>query len=100
VRGGQGRRLITTGELTLRLSVWWLPNRDARAVLERNIQANHDGSADQESGKVYRGQAAYKNYVDKKESQVGMNKYTGCVCCSAADCRLMERPKDAGLTHG
>lgn len=45
--------------------------------MERNILANADGSAEQESGKVYRGQAAYKNYVEKKESQIGMNKYTG-----------------------
>ena len=52
---------------------------DARAVMERNIKANQDGSADADSGKVYRGQAAYKNYITKKESQIGMNKYTGCV---------------------
>ncbi|KAI9906956.1 hypothetical protein PsorP6_003524 [Peronosclerospora sorghi] len=50
---------------------------DARAIMERSIKANQDGSADAESGKVYRGQAAYKSYITKKESQVGMNKYTG-----------------------
>lgn len=54
-------------------------DRDARAIMERNIQRNEDGSADQESGKVYKGQAGYKNYIAKKESQIGMNKYTGCV---------------------
>ncbi|KAK1944664.1 RING finger protein 113A [Phytophthora citrophthora] len=51
--------------------------KDARAVMERSIQANQDGSADADSGKVYRGQAAYKSYITKKESQIGMNKYTG-----------------------
>ncbi|KAF1791511.1 Glutaredoxin subgroup [Phytophthora cactorum] len=50
---------------------------DARAVMERSIKANQDGSADADSGKVYRGQAAYKSYITKKESQIGMNKYTG-----------------------
>lgn len=55
------------------------PHSDARAVMERNIKANADGSAEQDSGKVYRGQAAYKNYVSKNEAQIGMNKYTGCV---------------------
>ncbi|GMF42437.1 unnamed protein product [Phytophthora fragariaefolia] len=52
---------------------------DARAVMERSIKANQDGTADADSGKVYRGQAAYKSYIAKKESQIGMNKYTGCV---------------------
>ncbi|TMW68459.1 hypothetical protein Poli38472_005927 [Pythium oligandrum] len=52
-------------------------DRDARAIMERNIKLNQDGTADEESGKVYKGQAAYKNYVSKKESQIGMNKYTG-----------------------
>lgn len=45
--------------------------------MERNIKLNEDGSADHESGKVYKGQAGYKNYISKKESQIGMNKYTG-----------------------
>jgi RING finger protein 113A len=47
--------------------------------MERSIKANQDGSADADSGKVYRGQAAYKSYITKKESQIGMNKYTGYV---------------------
>ena len=45
--------------------------------MERNIKLNQDGSAENESGKIYRGQAGYKNYIQKKESQIGMNKYTG-----------------------
>lgn len=53
--------------------------RDARAIMERNIKLNEDGSAEQESGKVYKGQAGYKNYISKNESQIGMNKYTGYV---------------------
>ena len=56
-----------------------LSSSDARAVMERSIKANTDGSADTDSGKVYRGQAAYKSYITKKESQIGMNKYTGYV---------------------
>lgn len=52
---------------------------DARAVMERNIQRNADGSAESESGKVYKGQAGYKNYITKNEAQIGMNKYTGYV---------------------
>lgn len=47
--------------------------------MERNIKANVDGSAELDSGKVYRGQAGYKNYVSKNEAQIGMNKYTGYV---------------------
>jgi RING finger protein 113A len=47
--------------------------------MERNIKMNQDGTADSESGKVYHGQAGYKNYISKKESQIGMNKYTGYV---------------------
>jgi RING finger protein 113A len=27
--------------------------------------------------KIYRGQAFYKNYIPKQESQLGGNKYTG-----------------------
>ena len=58
---------------------------DARAVMERSIKANTDGSADTDSGNVYRGQAAYKSYITKKESQIGMNKYTGFVIMQASD---------------
>ena len=36
-----------------------------------------DGTADEESGKIYHGQAGYKNYIQVKESQIGGAKYTG-----------------------
>lgn len=65
------------GDATHETQIETEKDRDARAVMERSIQANQDGSAEAASGKVYRGQAAYKNYITKKESQVGMNKYTG-----------------------
>ncbi|KAL7679606.1 putative Zinc finger, CCCH-type, Zinc finger, RING-type, Zinc finger, RING/FYVE/PHD-type [Plasmopara halstedii] len=65
------------GDATYENQIETEKDRDARAVMERSIKANQDGSADADSGKVYRGQAAYKTYVTKMESQVGMNKYTG-----------------------
>ncbi|KAF4320349.1 hypothetical protein BBO99_00001259 [Phytophthora kernoviae] len=65
------------GDATYETQIDTEKDRDARAVMERSIKANQDGSADLDSGKVYRGQAAYKSYVTKKESQIGMNKYTG-----------------------
>ncbi|CAH0490519.1 unnamed protein product [Peronospora farinosa] len=65
------------GDATYETQIDTEKDRDARAVMERSIKANQDGSADVDSGKVYRGQAAYKSYITKKESQIGMNKYTG-----------------------
>ncbi|CAH0473999.1 unnamed protein product [Peronospora belbahrii] len=65
------------GDATYEAQIDTEKDRDARAVLERSIKVNQDGSADADSGKVYRGQAAYKSYITKKESQIGMNKYTG-----------------------
>uniref|UniRef100_A0AAV1UTQ7 Pre-mRNA-splicing factor CWC24 n=1 Tax=Peronospora matthiolae TaxID=2874970 RepID=A0AAV1UTQ7_9STRA len=65
------------GDATYETQIDTEKDRDARAVMERSIKANTDGSADTDSGKVYRGQAAYKSYITKKESQIGMNKYTG-----------------------
>ncbi|KAH7479869.1 hypothetical protein PRIC1_008579 [Phytophthora ramorum] len=65
------------GDATYETQIDTEKDRDARAVMERSIKANQDGSADADSGKVYRGQAAYKSYIIKKESQIGMNKYTG-----------------------
>ncbi|KAG6618578.1 RING finger protein [Phytophthora cinnamomi] len=65
------------GDATYETQIDTEKDRDARAVMERSIKANQDGSADADSGKVYRGQAAYKSYITKKESQIGMNKYTG-----------------------
>ncbi|CAI5742224.1 unnamed protein product [Hyaloperonospora brassicae] len=65
------------GDATYETQIDTEKDRDARAVMERSIKANTDGSADTDSGNVYRGQAAYKSYITKKESQIGMNKYTG-----------------------
>ncbi|KAG7381772.1 hypothetical protein PHYPSEUDO_005654 [Phytophthora pseudosyringae] len=65
------------GDATYETQIDTEKDRDARAVMERSIKANQDGSSDADSGKVYRGQAAYKSYITKKESQIGMNKYTG-----------------------
>ncbi|CAM9854927.1 unnamed protein product, partial [Chrysoparadoxa australica] len=49
---------------------------DARAILERNIKVNQEGETTADTG-LYKGMAAYKNHVAKKESQVGANKHTG-----------------------
>lgn len=51
-------------------------DRDARTILERNIKLNMEGVPDSEPN-VYRGQAGYKNFVNKDMSQVGANKFTG-----------------------
>jgi RING finger protein 113A len=67
------------GDATYESQIDTATDRDARAILERNLQANADGSAEDASGKVYKGQAGYKNYITKNEAQVGMNKYTGYV---------------------
>lgn len=65
------------GDATYETQIDTEKDRDARAIMERNIKANEEGDAEQDSGKVYRGQAGYKNYITKKNSQIGMNKYTG-----------------------
>ncbi|KAF1326313.1 Ring finger protein, partial [Globisporangium splendens] len=65
------------GDATYETQIDTEKDRDARSIMERNIKRNEDGSADQESGKIYKGQAGYKNYISKNESQIGMNKYTG-----------------------
>ncbi len=67
------------GDATYETQIDTEKDRDARAILERNIKANATGKAEEESGKVYKGQAAYKNYITKDEAVIGMNKYTGYV---------------------
>lgn len=52
-------------------------DRDARAIMEKNLALNKTNEV--EDSKVYRGQAGYKNYVKKDDAQVGANKYTGYV---------------------
>lgn len=49
-------------------------DRDARAILERNIKINEEGSV---NDKLYRGQAGYKNFIKKDATQIGANKHTG-----------------------
>lgn len=51
-------------------------DRDARAVLEKNIKMNEE-TAEQDISGAYRGQAGYKNFIKKDMAQVGSNKYTG-----------------------
>jgi RING finger protein 113A len=50
-------------------------DRDNQAILERNLKANEDGTADDRG--TYHGQAGYKNYIKKDEAQVAGNKYSG-----------------------
>ena len=48
--------------------------RDTRAILERNVKLNEDGTV---NDNLYHGQNAYKSFVKKDPSQIGANKYTG-----------------------
>lgn len=64
------------GDATATLDIDTEVGRDARSILERNILLNETGVLDEEPN-VYRGQAAYKNYIKKDISQVGANKFTG-----------------------
>jgi len=50
-------------------------DRDATALLKRNIELNESGEA--EDGNKYRGQAGYKSYIKKDMSRIGSNKHTG-----------------------
>ena len=51
------------------------PDRDGRAIRERNIDLNESGVVDDAT--VYRGQAGYKNYIKKDKAQIAANKFTG-----------------------
>ena len=64
------------GDATATLEIDTEVEKDARSILERNIMLNETGVLDEEPN-VYRGQAAYKNYVKKDMAQVGSNKFTG-----------------------
>ncbi|KDO20027.1 hypothetical protein SPRG_14175 [Saprolegnia parasitica CBS 223.65] len=68
-------RQTYAGDATYESQIDTEKDRDARALLEKNIKLNADGN--DISGTFYQGKAGYKNYVTKKESQAGMNKYTG-----------------------
>lgn len=67
------------GDATHTTEIDTATDRDARAILERNIKLNAEGVLDGEVEKIYRGQAGYKNYLPKDMAQVGTNKYTGYV---------------------
>mmetsp|Transcript_41606 Transcript_41606/g.68233 ORF Transcript_41606/g.68233 Transcript_41606/m.68233 type:complete len:233 (-) Transcript_41606:2-700(-) len=64
------------GDATYTTEIDTATDRDARAIAERNLKLNAEGATNDET-KIYRGQAGYKNYIEKKESQIGGNKYTG-----------------------
>ena len=49
---------------------------DAQSILEKNIALNEEGGGASD-GTVYKGQAAYKNYIAKDAASVGKNKVSG-----------------------
>mmetsp|Transcript_31469 Transcript_31469/g.99796 ORF Transcript_31469/g.99796 Transcript_31469/m.99796 type:complete len:368 (-) Transcript_31469:73-1176(-) len=51
-------------------------DRDARAIAERNLKLNAAGETNDET-KIYKGQAGYRNYIDKTEDQIRASKFTG-----------------------
>ncbi|CAN0395600.1 unnamed protein product [Pylaiella littoralis] len=51
-------------------------DRDARAILEKNVRLNEEGATTDKDG-LYHGQAGYKNHIKKNEAQIGGNKHTG-----------------------
>ncbi|CAN0346770.1 unnamed protein product, partial [Phaeothamnion confervicola] len=71
-----GLNAAATSDATRYTEIDTSADRDARAILERNVKMNAEGLTNDET-KVYRGMAGYKNYVTKQESQVGGNKHTG-----------------------
>ncbi|ETV70841.1 hypothetical protein H257_13622 [Aphanomyces astaci] len=71
----QSVRQAYAGDATYESQIDTEQDKDARAILEKNIKLNADGN--DLSGKIYQGQAGYKNYATKKEASIGMNKYTG-----------------------
>lgn len=62
------------GDATHTSEVDTATDKDARALLEKNIKLNEEGVV---GDKVYRGQAGYKNFIKKDAAQVGSNKHTG-----------------------
>ena len=65
------------GDATYESQIDTAKDRDARAILQKNIEINKQLDQSDGNKKIYIGQAGYKNYIAKKESQVGGNKYTG-----------------------
>jgi RING finger protein 113A len=66
----------TRGGATATNEIDTAPDRDARAIAERNMALNAEGATNDES-KIYRGQAGYKNYIEKDAAAIGNNKNTG-----------------------
>lgn len=64
------------GDATYTSEIDTSTDRDARAILERNIKLNAEGVVDSEQN-IYRGQAGYKNFVKKDMENVSANKMTG-----------------------
>ena len=53
-------------------------DRDARAILERNLKLNQDGVLDAEPN-IYHGLTAHKSFIKKNSDSIGANKFTGLV---------------------
>ena len=50
--------------------------RHARAILEKNLKLNQEGATSFDTG-AYAGEAGRKNWIERKESQIAGNKFTG-----------------------
>ena len=51
-------------------------DRDTRAILEKNLKLNQEGATSFDTG-AYAGEAGRKNWIERKESQIAGNKFTG-----------------------
>ena len=74
------RRIVPqsyAGDATYESQIDTEKDRDHRAVLERNVALNKE--SDESKDGLYKGRAGYKNYIQKDEAQIGMNKFTGYV---------------------
>lgn len=66
------------GHATYETQIDTATDRDARAIMEKNIELNSAAaSSSTEDVAVYKGQAGYTNYIKKDQSQIGKNKVTG-----------------------
>lgn len=70
------------GDATYTTEIDTAADRDARAILERNIKITSERSLVDDGPKLYQGQSAYKGLINKSMDQVGSNKVTGYACCS------------------
>ena len=62
------------GDATYTSEIDTATDRDARAILERNIKLN---SENPEGAALYKGQQAYKSLIPKTLDQIASNKFTG-----------------------